>query len=1640
MFSLGFETGRGTAHEVDRGWLSRASHTGACLVLFGSLFAHSVAAAAPRHFVVLVDASGSMDKHFRGSLWGERPDLLDHERRLGTVIQKVLNTPPGEGIPAPAAEDLLSIVLFRLDWRQPSYNEMFLSWPETLLIKHGAIDFQSDVATMVQALREIQQKKDRKAVFSGNSPLVAATDLALPYLGSMLDVDVHRHVSEVYLVRITDGRYLSRTNAADEASSIRSIQAENGYAQPLGFGDYRRTSSRVRRALDLRLAGECALVATVPRPLTLTNKMHCGEDAYKRLAPRNVNGEQWSSGLFASWLRVEPRNPAASLLVFSENSRVSLDLRTDGNHVEWYASNALRVSNWTDDRELTLSFDSAELHLPDGSVKPCELSVDTSNRSAAVGCPSTGDITIPADQMASDDLASGATASYEFDQHIRFVGAPNPLYPFSIQLPRISKRVELELLRAANGQPLTHYPAVDSPGKGGELPTQVKGWLLPSEPSFLTTPITPAVLTDAFRSLPDSDLPEVNQLTGLRLATLSRARRDALVAQYNVRRATSRLWLGGILLGLVLAYLVFPLWRRYSAAADMSQDVLTLDFNAPQSPFPSVIGQFHIRRVAPLPLLGVFNRSPYALKGDVADVGAGKALKWRGPTPGIMLDHPDAVDMSRKVFAEEPIPILFKTDQLQDIDAEPSAAEPELIDVQYTISVPKAAGESSLPQKLSLSVAPETSKPTFSWTQHTMGQSSGFCCTAYKFGQQETLIQGMLSNDVSHRFSLPAEKKIRLRVRRDGARVETGFYLRLAAQPDEALAAAPATQLALAANYQRPVMFDILVNYAELEDPVLADRYELAVLSEGDDGALMEQQLLIKRSVERTNALVEVVDSANVTVVTLSPGVTEGDGQQPASGAQLNVGAAGVSNLVRLCTVRLTNTCAGGRGYIDYSIRINGRSDHRAELADGAIRLQHQDREFSPQGRLNDNDDALDVYVELLGSNVTNFESEFDVSLDIELDVTLVPEGELGAEQTGPELELITMRAQVLVPVKHVPQLNVLAVDFGTSAIAMAHATGSGTFYLLDLDDQLSTYDKSIQGRTRLGQSAQEPFLASNSMINFSERPPARREDAAWPPDPRDPDFLELPAWSDEVYQDPGALILSLKLLIAAGRSTLELPSNQAHQASAPAPTVEDVLVGAYRRLREDYIDPILGREAREYPRLVVTYPNTYTNNHLALLKDVVESAFTGAGAGAGRLWTDYIEYLSESDAICYYYLTQADKRWGGWENVPESEVLLVIDIGAGTLDMSLLEITRSEARADMAPVPKHIRVLNRTGVNRAGNLLTECIARDLDAWLQIHVADYYERPIVTGDAQEPGVGQNAIMLELREEIEALKRSLSAGEPPRIRLSGGNYGGHQGLLQGSGRAYRKYKDIEFLEVDGDTVVWAPSVDLVTGGEYVSEFARQVGQVDVQRFIDGYVDKDGKSIDTAIVTGRTALWPGLVDQLKASLPQVSAWTSLESEAFELKKAAVDGALTSVMRWPSLTIEDPKLFGFYCLLYEVRPGPNGWCDPIKLQNGVRCEVNNIANATAFRVGLQTTNGFLEAFSFDRTQVGGNPDWVAVTLHYEPDGTISAIVESSSQQQFDPTTEHKVRVLSDKALHIWPMGSAVLKKIRPNDLMSS
>jgi len=630
-----------------------------------------------------------------------------------------------------------------------------------------------------------------------------------------------------------------------------------------------------------------------------------------------------------------------------------------------------------------------------------------------------------------------------------------------------------------------------------------------------------------------------------------------------------------------------------------------------------------------------------------------------------------------------------------------------------------------------------------------------------------------------------------------------------------------------------------------------------------------------------------------------------------------------------IVTLKVDNTAKYGRGVITANITVwpefregaqrslvlDGRLDALVVLCDDNARPQGGDLAIydgqAPALR------QIHLYTPIIRSIVGGVLSANVAGVRAELRVIIQPE----------DAEPIERFLTLFMPVEleKLPHRNWLCIDFGTSAVAAAVGAGREVKFL-NLQRVAEDGDAEFkQGRNLADYDPANlefgtAFLPSYVLCDADHRQGEARNPHAKPGYPSyrpasrrpgDASFLSLPASHHELIASPERVIYSLKSWLGMPTSDILLGDEIEMEDTADGivkksrrlPLSETVQSG-FAALLEAYV---LDREFQA-GQVVVCHSNTFTPFHRERLRRIV------CNAVMERLdipLAERVHLLSESDAVAYYYCMQRREQTEPPRGV---ERLLVYDIGAGTLDLSVIRI---EWQQGMSVYPKSWAVESRLGVPVAGNYLDEILARLIHETLAGGTLNWehfeYAFPIVArhlqrGEEREHRSAIYALWMAIQEAKQGRPGQSDpwrGEEPFRVAISE--------LLSGASTVVRSriltHGDLDqYTRPPGahETGVWYRG-DL--GGRlYLSIPAAQVhGYGPMEEYLDFVTsdvidatlfaaDLEAKDVDTVLVSGRGALWPGLRARIWQQFPYASRPDlSGEERGNSMKEAVVRGAI-------------------------------------------------------------------------------------------------------------------------------------------------
>lgn len=171
----------------------------------------------------------------------------------------------------------------------------------------------------------------------------------------------------------------------------------------------------------------------------------------------------------------------------------------------------------------------------------------------------------------------------------------------------------------------------------------------------------------------------------------------------------------------------------------------------------------------------------------------------------------------------------------------------------------------------------------------------------------------------------------------------------------------------------------------------------------------------------------------------------------------------------------------------------------------------------------------------------------------------------------------------------------------------------------------------------------------------------------------------------------------NIKYYYKRGKETIHVDEEKADKSSSLM-DVLNVFRESYHSLFRYFIQPEIGN-LDKLNRLVLTYPNTYTPRHLSMIRSIVKQVFPSI-----RMDNSGLKFVSESDAVAAFYMRHWSTYHKAGEKNNKNENILVFDMGAGTLDVSLIQKQCSDNKYNL-------RIIGKLGSCKAGNYLDFVLA-----------------------------------------------------------------------------------------------------------------------------------------------------------------------------------------------------------------------------------------------------------------------------------------------------------------------------------------
>lgn len=270
---------------------------------------------------------------------------------------------------------------------------------------------------------------------------------------------------------------------------------------------------------------------------------------------------------------------------------------------------------------------------------------------------------------------------------------------------------------------------------------------------------------------------------------------------------------------------------------------------------------------------------------------------------------------------------------------------------------------------------------------------------------------------------------------------------------------------------------------------------------------------------------------------------------------------------------------------------------------------------------------------------------------------------------------------------------DVYSLDLGTSGIVVA----------MQVDDEIKLLELKDQDVANQRIEKHNTILSSVSIL---------KEDSD-----SDSVYSELAPRKSDTYEESAHILVPTKFIVGQSRipfinynsETLKLETVYAFGSENPLDMRLTNNVKDNEAIIKTFISHLYSdvfsrfdKNAEEIKKIIVTYPNTYTSETLEEVKCILKEKL-------GLKLPGQISFVPESDAVAAFYFNQRIFN-GGFPL--EKERVIIYDMGAGTLDLSLVEFCRGNNNQHT------VRILNKIGIPIAGNYLDYIIYNGLEKYI----------------------------------------------------------------------------------------------------------------------------------------------------------------------------------------------------------------------------------------------------------------------------------------------------------------------------------
>ena len=553
-------------------------------------------------------------------------------------------------------------------------------------------------------------------------------------------------------------------------------------------------------------------------------------------------------------------------------------------------------------------------------------------------------------------------------------------------------------------------------------------------------------------------------------------------------------------------------------------------------------------------------------------------------------------------------------------------------------------------------------------------------------------------------------------------------------------------------------------------------------------------------------------------------------------------------------------------------------------------------------------DQYLEGITDNRGSTLYNTYVEIPVSFSYFID----REGDFDEKEQDYNFQ--TFRSTLRIRIFKRARPEWLCVDFGTSAVAASFAKNiTRKNNLLQLQPHKVNF---IRKRwTDYGDKGEgSDFLISSAVI--LQKPKI--------------EFNQDYPQASAMFSPPTDMIEYYKRLLPCLKSLVGneyLPKELIPTIVADEGQVRVEIKALLRLVYEQLFRYFLPEKAKESERMVLSFPNTFSPVHIQTIREIAKESFP-------QLRPDYLRFISESDAVAFYYNYHRQSFIGNTSNFsPQSDDfdkhILVYDMGAGTLDLTYFVRTKVSTGNGASKI--RISIEGKMGVNKAGNYLDYVLAEILvdrlcqQKGLKSDIPDKLRSLMNLQPGEETYDQSLQYAVTLKDYVKNQLKPLLNNEPGQA-------------LEGPLQIYGVDFNLKRITI-GDIVSDTRFTD------FVKEVTEEVFANFVALFGKGDEEARSLPIDLVIFSGRTT---GLLELRKAVRDKLNIFGQQEKETIfadlsarsyincdeyvkdvtGLKTVVVDGALAYCISKNGFELINSNVYATYGVFLENNFGSTEW----------------------------------------------------------------------------------------------------------------